>query len=419
MRSSDQNDVLVLGGGVIGLAIAQHLLKAGRSVTVLEKKELGSGASLGNCGTLTPSHAPPLAMPGMLFNALACMLKPDAPFYIKPRVDFKLAAWLFHFARRCNWQDFSAANQARAALLVRSRYLLEQLIREENLDCGFEALGTLYLYRSSKLFSQMKWLPKALSEVDIAIESLSGDDIRRLEPCVHSSVVAGFFNPMDAHLRPDRYVYALAARVRELGGRILEGVEVHNFQVTKKSISNIETNQGDFSANEMVMALGAWSPLVAQKLNMRVPIQPGKGYSITFSGSELAPRIPMVLKERSVCVTAWPGGYRLGSTMEFSGYDASLNRRRIDALNRAASEYLHLPSSPSSPEEWCGWRAMTYDDLPIIGRSVRYDNLIWATGHGMMGVTMSAVTAEMVRNALLSPSDTFIDRACSPARFSL
>ena len=134
-----------------------------------------------------------------------------------------------------------------------------------------------------------------------------------------------------------------------------------------------------------MLALGAWSPRLARTLDLRLPIQPGKGYSITYERPARCPRIPLVCKERSVCVTAWSSGYRLGSTMEFAGFDASLNRTRLDALERGAGEYLHEPVGPRRLEEWYGWRPMTWDDLPIIGRSPRHPNLVLATGHGMLG----------------------------------
>jgi D-amino-acid dehydrogenase len=129
-------------------------------------------------------------------------------------------------------------------------------------------------------------------------------------------------------------------------------------------------------------------------------MQPGKGYSITYDRPALSPRHPLVLHERSVCVTAWPSGFRLGSTMEFSGYDRSLNRRRLDALERAAREYLHKPVGPVKREEWFGWRPMTFDDLPIIGRVPGHRNLWLATGHGMLGVSMSTATAQLVADSI-------------------
>jgi D-amino-acid dehydrogenase len=415
--NSKQTDVLILGGGVIGLVSALELLRAGRSVTVIERATAGSGASHGNCGTITPSHAPPLAMPGMIGKALGWMLQPDAPFYVKPSLNPALWAWLLQVARRCNWEEFKRHTRVKGELLMRSRELLAELISGQKLECEFEQRGTLYVFRSLQDFEATQWLPQALNEVDIPCESLDGAEARRREPALNDSIVAAFFNPRDAELRPNLYAAELARRVRELGGEIREGVTVEGFRRERGAIDSVQTSAGEIRAREIVLALGSWSPLLARQLELKLPIQPGKGYSITYERPVLSPRIPLVLKERSVCVTAWSSGYRLGSTMEFAGYDESLNRRRLDALTRAAGEYLHEPVGPKVQEEWYGWRPMTYDDLPIIGRTAALSNLVIATGHGMLGVSLSSVTGRLVREIVCGENPIVDPAPYSPDRF--
>ncbi|MGH8174449.1 MAG: NAD(P)/FAD-dependent oxidoreductase, partial [Rhodanobacteraceae bacterium] len=163
--------------------------------------------------------------------------------------------------------------------------------------------------------------------------------------------------------------------------------------------------------------LGAWTPPLARQLGLRVPIQPGKGYSITYSRPAICPSMPLVLKERSVCVTAWSSGYRLGSTMEFAGYDSSMNRRRLDALRRGAREYLLDPEGAEVIEEWYGWRPMTPDDLPVLGRAPGIDNLVLATGHGMLGVSMSAITGLLVSELIAGAPPSIDLSPYSIARF--
>jgi D-amino-acid dehydrogenase len=417
MADARDVDVLILGGGVIGLACAYYLLEAGRAVTVLEQGTAGCGSSHGNCGTLTPSHAPPLAMPGVIGPALKALFRPDAPLRIAPRFDPALWRWLLGFARHCNWRDFRAATRAKAPLLLESRRLIESLIRKESIDCEFESRGTLYVFHDEAAFERSQWLPRALSEVGISIEMLDGNRVETMEPALKHGAVGGYFNPDDAHLRPDRYVDALAKLVRARGGAIVEGARAETIVRAGPRIERVRTSRGDFSGREIVLALGAWSPSLTRNLDFRVPIQPGKGYSITFDRPALAPQIPLVLKERSVCVTAWSSGYRLGSTMEFSGYDASLNRARLDALRRAAAEYLREPEGPSVVEEWFGWRPMTPDDLPLIGRAPGLENLVLATGHGMLGVSLSAITGVAVRDIVTGAPSSIDPAPCDPARF--
>jgi D-amino-acid dehydrogenase len=176
---------------------------------------------------------------------------------------------------------------------------------------------------------------------------------------------------------------------------------------------------GRIEADEVVLALGAWSPALARQLDLRLPIQPGKGYSITYARPTLCPVLPLVLRERSVCVTAWPSGYRLGSTMEFSGYDTTLNRTRLDALRRGAAEYLREPEGPAVLEEWYGWRPMSYDDLPLIGRAPNWRNLTLATGHGMLGVSMSATTGILVADLLAARAPAIDPAPYLPQRLDL
>jgi D-amino-acid dehydrogenase len=417
--SQRRADVLVLGGGVIGLACALYLLRAGRSVTVLEQGTAAAACSHGNCGTITPSHTMPLAMPGMISQALRWLFKADAPFRVAPRLDFALLEWLLQFAHRCTWADFKRITAAKAPLLRLAREGIEELIRSERMDCEFETTGTLNVYRDARAFEKSAWLPQTLRDVGMQMDVLDGARCRELEPALNGSIIGGYFNAQDAHLRPDRYAAALAQAVKARGGQILESTRITGFRLDGDRIDAVATERGEFTGRDVVFALGAWSPLLARQLDLRIPIQPGKGYSITYDRPERCPRIPLTLKERAVCVTAWNSGYRLGSTMEFAGYDDSLNRTRLDALRRGAAEYLHEPEGPRVVEEWYGWRPMTYDDLPILGRAGRMQNLVLATGHGMLGVTMSAATGLLI-GELVTGQPLSLDLASfSPARFNL
>lgn len=410
------SDVLVLGGGVIGLACALFLLRSGRSVTLIEKSRVGSGASHGNCGTITPSHLP-LHAPGQVAKGLKWMLKPDAPFRIKPTLDPELLGWLLSFAGHCNERNYRYTAQLKSKLMLASRQRLAQLIGEEQLDCEFDDSGTLYVYRDARKLAQAEADAALLQELGIPVRVLDGASVRKLEPALNDSVAGAHHHPDDARLRPDRYVDELARAVRGAGGDICEQTVIEGIRSEGGTITTVVTSQGDFTAREVVYALGAWSPALARPLGLRLPIQPGKGYSITYTRPSLAPRIPLVLKECSVCVTAWDSGYRLGSTMEFAGYDTSLNRTRLDALKRGAADYLHEPFGAVVEEEWYGWRPMTPDDLPIIGRAPGLNNLVLATGHGMLGVSLSAITGQLVSEVLTERAPSFDLAPLAATRF--
>ncbi|RUL72890.1 NAD(P)/FAD-dependent oxidoreductase [Dyella choica] len=418
--NTSRSDVLILGGGVIGLACALHLLKGGARVRVLEQGMPGCGSSHGNCGTITPSHAAPLTMPGTLGVALRSMFRADAPLYLNPRLDGPRLRWLMGFARHCTWGDFERAAQARAAILQRSYRLLAELVRAEQLDCEFVEEGLLYVYRSTaQMADDEHHHAQLLDRLGIPVQRLSGRETEAIEPSLKPGVQGGMFHPGDARLRPDRYVAELARLVRERGGIIETGAKIEHIATQGKGVVGVATTLGDFSGDRVVLALGAWSPLLGKQLGLHLPMQPGKGYSLTYTRPVQAPRHALVLREAKVCVTTWNSGFRLGSTMEFSGYAQGLNRTRIDALRRGAAEGLREPEGPQLEEEWWGWRPMSVDEMPIIGPSTRWSNLHLATGHGMLGVSMSTATGELVAAQILGTAPAIDPAPYAPSRFRL
>lgn len=411
-----RSDVLILGGGVIGLCCALELLKAGRSVTLLEKNTVGSGASHGNCGTLTPSLLP-LPAPGVIAKALRWMSQPDSPLLIRPTLDWARLRWLLEFSLRCNAPDFERTLSIKLPLLLAARRRIEELIREENLDCEFAACGHLSVYRTESAFAHAQTTLARCRELGLQAEVLDGAKSRALEPALNDSVVGSIHTTADAQLRPDHYVRALSQAVQKRGGTLTEYCGITGFHTDSGRITRVRTVQGDFHAEQVVWALGAWSGPLADLLDLRLPVQPAKGYSITYERPAKPTTIPLVLKERGVCVTSWPSGYRLGSTLEFAGFDDSLNRVRLAALERGAREYLREPTGPRVLEEWCGWRPMTHDDLPILGAAPGWNNLWMATGHGMLGVTLSALTGLLIAELVQGRATSHDVAALRPGRF--
>ena len=411
------DDVLIIGGGAIGLATALALLEAGRSVRILDAGAVGGGASHGNCGTITPSHAPPLAAPGVVAQALRWMFTPDAPLYLKPRVDPALWYWLLRFAARCNPRDWRQSTQARAALLNDARARLADWVGRYGLQCEFEEEGLDYVFRDPRKFQQYVDESVLLKEFGIATQVFGGADYEREEPAMLPGVAGAIRFPGDARLRPDRYVAELARVVRERGGLIEPQCRVDRLEAMPDGV-RLATSRGEYRGRDAVIALGAWTPAFARRLGIRAPIQPGKGYSITYSRPALVPRHPMVLKDRSVCVTVWGSGFRLGSTMEFSGHDDTLNAIRLAALERGAREFLREPVGAQVHERWCGWRPMTWDDLPLLGRAPGQRKVWIAAGHGMLGISMSTATGQLMADLMTGHPPAFDPSPYRPERFA-
>jgi D-amino-acid dehydrogenase len=389
-------------------------------VTVIDAGRIGGGASHGNCGTITPSHAPPLAAPGTIGRALKWMFTPDAPLYIPARFDPALWRWLAGFTLRCNHRDWLQSARVKSAMLNDSRARLADWVATHGLDCEFTESGEDYVFHSqAAMDKEIRELP-LLREFGIASEVIDGPAVEAQEPALKPGVVGAIRFSGDAALRPDKYVAELARVVRAGGGTIIEQCALHALDASADGM-RATTGCGAIRARDVVIAAGAWSPLLASAIGLRwlrKAIQPGKGYSITYSAPSLVPNRPLTLREVSVCVTAWPSGFRLGSTMEFSGYDDSLNERRLGALERGARKYLHAPVGPELRERWFGWRPMSRDDIPLIGRAPGHRHLWLATGHGMMGVGMSTGTGQLLADLIAGRTPAVDPAAFDPARFA-
>ncbi len=413
-------DVLIAGAGVNGLATALALLESGRRVRVIDADRIGSGASHGNCGTITPSHAPPLAAPGTVLRALRWMLTPDAPLYVRPRVDPVLWRWMLGFAARCNTRDWETSARGKYALLDDSRQRLADWVGRYGLACEFVESGEDYVFRTARAFAHEQHELPLLRELGVSVEVIDGPAYAAQEPALLPGVAGALRFSGDAALRPDRYLAELARAVRERGGEIVEGCALHGLREDREGVVAY-TDHGEERARNAVLALGVWSALSADALGLpwlKRVIQPGKGYSITYRAPALLPKRPLVLRERSVCVTSWADGFRLGSTMEFSGFDRTLNARRLGALERGAREYLREPVGPEVRERWYGWRPMSRDDMPLIGRAPGLRRVWMNCGHGMMGVGMSTGSAQLLADLMAGRTPALDPAPYRPERFA-
>ena len=413
-------DCLVVGAGVSGLATALALLESGRGVAVIDAATIGRGASHGNCGTLTPSHAPPLAGPGTLSKALRWMLTPDAPLYIKPTLSPSRLRWFLGFALRCNARDYVRSARAKHALLADSCLRIPQWVARYALHCEFAQTGEDYVFRTRRaLDHELRDVP-LLRALGIDVEVIDGAAYEASEPTLKGGLAGAMRFRGDAALRPDRYVAELARVVRERGGQIVEHCALQGLDDGSGGVL-AHTTQGPMTARDVVLATGAWSPRIADAIGLRwlgKAIQPGKGYSMTYSRPSRVPKRPIILVEPSVCVTSWSDGYRLGSTMEFSGFDDRLNSRRLAALERGAAEFLHEPMGPQVQERWCGWRPMSRDDIPLVGPAPGRKHIWLAIGHGMMGVGMSAGTGQLLADRICGREPDVDPGPFDPARFA-
>ena len=394
---SDRPHAVIIGGGVIGTACAHYLSKAGRRVTVLERGQFGRQCSHGNCGLVCPSHVLPMATPGAFGFALKAMMSRNSPFYIKPRINLSLWRWLLGFARRCNKKDMMASGVGIDAILQSSRKLYAELVNAEGIECEWQTRGLLFVFHSRHGMDHYGETNKLLSdEFGVPAKPYYGDALSDLEPALKTGLGGGWLYEGDAHLRPDRLMSSWRKRLEENGAAIRENCEVKGFVRENGRATALVTNQGEIAGDEFVLAAGALSPFLNEHLGCRIPIQPGKGYSVTMPRPAKCPAIPMIFEEHRVAVTPMQTGYRLGSMMEFVGYDETINPKRLEWLAESAGHYLHEPACDPVVETWYGWRPMTTDSRPIIDRSPALANVVIAAGHNMLGLSMAPATGKLV-----------------------
>lgn len=416
--STQKTDVVIVGAGVAGLCSAYSLAKAGRSVRIVDQGVPGAGASFGNCGMISPSHVLPNTLPGLPWKAFKWMFQKSSPFRVVPQANMEFIRWMFGFWQRCSRAQVERSAPAIGALLASSRTLLHTLIETEKMQVDYGQDGCLYVYATPQAFeAESAWHP-LYDACSVKVHTLDSASLQKLEPALKSHVYGGYHFPDDATLRPDLYLAELVRVVQALGVEINSGVRVSNYHEESDCVQ-LYTDQGVIQARDAVLAAGAWSPLLSKTLGFSIPIQPGKGYSITMARPAQCPKYSMVLKEKSVAITPWDSGFRLGSTMEFAGYDNTLNPARIQALIDGAAAFLHTPTAPGPQTPWYGWRPMTMDTVPIIDRAPNLRRLWLATGHSMLGVSMSTGTGKLIAELMTGASPHIDPSPYQYRRFNL
>jgi D-amino-acid dehydrogenase len=390
--------VAVIGGGVIGLCTALYCAKSGFRVTVAERNgERRDGCSYGNTGMVVPSHFVPLAAPGMVALALKWMWNPASPFYVKPRFSLDLMKWGLQFTRSANAEHVRRAAPLLCRLHLESRAAYEELASGVN-DFHFEKRGVLVLCRTAHALEEEAALVEPARALGLHAEVLDRKGIEQIEPGVRIDALGAVRIAEDCNVEPRSLMDALQARCAAAGVEFRWNTEAGGWRTAGDRIRSF----GALEADQFVLAAGSWSSALARGLGLRLPMQPGKGYSLTLERPRRSPRYCSVLAEARVSASPMNGALRFGGTMELAGLDESINPIRVRGIVAAVQKYY--PDFGAQDFEgvqpWHGLRPVTPDGLPYIGRSAVARNLVVATGHAMMGVSLGPVTGKLVADAL-------------------
>jgi D-amino-acid dehydrogenase len=414
---NEKVDVIIIGGGVIGVCIAYYAASEGASVLVLDKNGIGSGSSHGNAGLLVAGECRPLPSPGVISDGLRYLSDPDGPLYIRFSADFDLMRWLWKFCRSCNEKHLHHSIGIFRKLGSESLALHEELAQAGGASYEYRHDGLLTLFTTEKSISENREYSARVRSYGIETEVLSGEEVRERVPAAGPGIVGGLLRKIDGCLDPAAFVGWLAGEAESRGVMFLPGTEVFWLETGHRRVTRVVTTRGDFAGEQVVLAAGAWNHQLARYLRSNVPLQPAKGYSLTFHRPENAPEIPLLLEEARVAVTPFADSLRLAGTLELAGMDLVLSRRRLKAIEAQTYRYLPRLGGMEIKEIWRGLRPCTPDGLPIFGWLRPYDNVLIAGGHGTKGMLLGPVTGKYVSRMLGGQSIGMMERSLRPNRF--
>ena len=413
--------ILIIGGGVIGLCVAYYAMREGHQVTLLERGGAERDAcSHGNAGMIVPSHFVPLAAPGMVGLGLRMMTNAQSPFYIRPRLDTDLMRWSLAFCLSAN-----AGHVTRSAPLLRDLNLASRACYEELADTfgnafGLVKNGLLMLCKTERTLHEEGLQAEHAQRLGLPAQVLTPDEAARLDPGLQMDIAGAVYFSQDCHLSPHLFTAGLTRNLEAGGACLRWNVEVTGWRVAAGRIQAAQTTQGEFEADEYVLAGGAWSPSVVRGLNLTLPMQAGKGYSITLPRPRQQPRLCSILTEARVAVTPMGDTLRFGGTMEIGGMDTAINPARVQGILNSIPRYFPQfgPEDFHDLPVWSGLRPCSPDGLPYIGRFARYHNLSAATGHAMMGVSLGPITGKLMAELLSGRAPSIDTAALAPDRYA-
>ncbi len=401
----------IIGAGIIGLTSAWYLMEEGHDVIIIDKGDLSDGTSHGNAGMIVPSHFVPMAAPGVISQGIKWMFDSSSPFYIKPRINIDLISWLWRFYRSCNASHVARCMPILYEFNEWSKQLYKSFSEDEKFSFCFEEKGLLMLYKTQHQEQEEREMAQKANELDIPAEVYTADALKSLEPDIDLEVLGGVYFKGDAHLYPNKFISQLQSQLLSRGAKFITNTEVIDMDCAGDKVKKLHlSNNTSISVDQIVLAGGSWTGLLLKKLGIKIHIQDGKGYSFTIKNANVKPNIPTILTESKVAVTPMGDDLRIGGTLELGGLSPTINKKRLSGIIKSLPKYYpQLNIKPSDVEiVWLGYRPCSADGMPYIGRSNSLTNMVVATGHGMMGMSMGPATGKLV-SELIDHKETSID----------
>jgi D-amino-acid dehydrogenase len=410
-------DVVVVGGGVVGICVARYLQRTGRTVTIVERGVPGDGASGHNGGVFSIGNCMPVATPGVLKAVPGMLRDPLSPLAIRWSYLPRLAPWLVRFALASRRSQVEPASIALHSLIDRALEAYQPLISRTPADEQVWEGGLLYGYQEDSAFASDQYGIDVRARRGIDFRILDGEAIADLDPQLAGRFRHGLYLPAARFtLDPREFTLALAEGFEADGGTLLRA-QVHGFETRNDRATAVVTSAGRVATDTVVVAAGAWSRSMAHRLGVRVPLDTERGYGVELPNAGVTLRFPVITVDHHFGMTPSRSGIRLAGTDELAGLSAPPNFARADKLIQAARTVFPEISTDGA-REWINYRPSLPDSLPVIGRSPRYDNAYMAFGHGHIGFTVAAITGRLIQELVDDKPPSVDVSPFRPTRFA-
>ncbi|RIV46881.1 NAD(P)/FAD-dependent oxidoreductase [Flagellimonas pelagia] len=389
--------VVVVGGGISGLCSAYYLVKEGHQVTVLDRTDMSTGASFINAGYITPSHFIPLAAPGIITQGIKWMFNSSSPFYIKPRWDMEFFKWAYLFKKAATTSKVNKAIPVIKELNLKSRELYEQMVADLDFAFHYERKGVLMAYSTAKSEHEEHEVAEKAIKLGLDAVLLSKTKLYKIQPVLSDKVLGAVHYKCDAHMTPRQFMEGMKTWLKSKGVIFECNQTVEHFLTNGNGINAVKTQDAVYEADEFVLASGSWTSHLAKSLQLNIPIQGGKGYSMDVH-RPTGITLPTILVDAKAAITPMEGFTRFAGTMEFSGNNTMVRKERVEALAHAVKEHYREVEINESEKQntTSGLRPVSPDGLPFIGRTSKYSNLTIAAGHAMMGWSLGPITGKLI-----------------------
>ena len=386
-----KKDVIIIGGGVVGLMSAYMLHHAGRSVTVIDQGDITDSTSFGNAGLISPFEKQPLSTPGIVVDTLRLMLQGKSPVILNPTLDLHLYRWLLRFIRS------ATPERVRRTMILFEKYgelsvdLYQTIMRDHHLDFDFHRDGLLMVYTEAKNFHQR--IRGIQDDEHYAI--LTTEQTHQYLPFINDQISGGLLLKRNAHLDPAKMMRTLKKHLEDEGVSFVLNEEIMHLDFEGDRLAHIRSAHNHYSANTYVLATGAQTSL-AQQAGKELMLTPAKGYSITFEMEEaLRPKVSSIFSELFIACTPRRDDVRLTSKLELGSHNPKVLEKRINSIVKTLKKYTQ-DFEIKNPKPWAGFRPLPPNDMPLIGRDERYRNLVYATGLGWLGISFGPAIGHII-----------------------